>query len=209
MQTQSFTYQGIPIEVGQGKGDYPYVLIPHADYQSIFSRYLVVDTVINWGQPLLKFKINEEILDANLSVIQEATTKPSEKPQGLEDFEYFYDLEIGAQSMGDAITKQLINGILENSALAINCFSWNGEFLQPISFTAALTNRDIVVTLHDHDATIEKEYSFDNGTTWQDSNTLASPPAGTYDMVVRYKGKELRKGKSFRSVVPTQILIDA
>jgi len=205
METKSFTYGGTPVTAGLGKNEKPYVIFPDPR-PSISLKVSVVDLIINFKGSLI-IRVLEQLVDGNGDVISEASPKAREVVQTSEDFDYFYDLIVGDQSLGDSISKQLVNGILEDSPMGINCYSWTGEFLLPITLSAEYAEGKIVVSLLEHDNAIDKEYSFDRGLTWQLSNELLSPTSGDYNIIVRYLDKELRKGKSFKSVQEVIITI--
>lgn len=204
METKEFTYNQVPFVINYGEGIQPNVIIP--DPSGLMRKYFVVDLVINFKGVMI-IKVNNQLLDPNGDLIDEAANKPTAKQQTMQDFLYFYRLDIAGQELGESISKQLINGILENTPFKINCYSWTGEFLKPLSFSAEYVDDKIKITIIDHDENLEKEYSFDGGASWQTSSELASPNPGDYDIQVRYKNKELRKGKSFKSVQKTIITI--
>ena len=201
----TFNYNGIPLVVGHGLNELPYLKVP--DAQSGLIRKISVSELRIGFSGAIRARITDELLNAQDEVIERASLPSYEETMTPEDYSYFYSIQVSNQSYGEFTSKQLINRLLKD-IFGINCYNHLGEFLQPLSFTESHSASDITITLVDYDDTLDVEYSFDGGETWQSSNVLADPVAGEYDLAIRYTSKELREGKSFRSIQNTIVVIE-
>jgi hypothetical protein len=143
------------------------------------------------------------------------------------NFNYFYDMNVSGSTLGEAISKHCLNGMVHQQ-FGVTCFKESGEFFQPIVFeistsgetayesgtTVSDTGEYQIVRIGNGDGVIEiaywegepTEFSIDGGVNWTTGTTFTGLSSGDYHLILKNVNAGVR---AERLVNITQTIVDA